>query len=87
MRKILITITMALALMLNGPLFAAPININEASAQQLADNLEGIGLKKAQAIVEYRQKIGSFSSQAQLLNVKGIGKATLEKNQANILIE
>lgn len=66
---------------------AAPVNINDATAQELAENLQGVGIKKAQAIVQYREKIGGFQSQKQLLNVKGIGKATLEKNQSNILME
>ncbi len=68
-------------------LFAAPVNINHATAQELADNLQGVGIKKAQAIVQYRDKIGSFESQEQLLNVKGIGEATLKKNQDNIIVE
>jgi competence protein ComEA len=87
MRKLFYTAAFIVALLMAGPLAASPININQATAQQLADNLKGVGLKKAQAIVQYRDKIGGFQNQNQLLNVKGIGAATLEKNEGNILLE
>ncbi len=87
MRKLLYTAAFIVALFIASPLVASPININQANAQQLADNLKGVGLKKAQAIVQYRDKIGGFQNQNQLLNVKGIGAATLEKNEGNILLE
>lgn len=87
MRKLFYAATFIVALLIAGPLSASPININQATAQQLADNLNGVGLKKAQAIVQYREKIGGFQSQSQLLNVKGIGAAILKKNESNILLE
>lgn len=76
-----------LIVVVNSIVFAAPVNINQATAQELAENLQGVGIKKAQAIVQYREKIGGFKSPEQLLNVKGIGASTLEKNQKNILLE
>lgn len=87
MLKIFYTAVFIAALFIAGPLAASPININQANAQQIAENLKGVGIKKAQAIVQYREKIGGFQSQDQLLNVKGIGAATLEKNEGNILLE
>lgn len=57
------------------------VSLNQATAEQLQQALTGIGLKKAQAIVEYRQKIGGFQRIEQLLEVKGIGAKTLEKNR------
>jgi competence protein ComEA len=87
MRKLFYTAAFILALLIAGPLAASPININQATAEQLADNLNGVGLKKAQAIIQYREKIGGFQNQDQLLNVKGIGAATLKKNEDNILLE
>lgn len=54
------------------------ININTASAAQLADFLPGIGEKKANGIVEYREKAGGFVSVDELIRVDGIGEKTLE---------
>jgi competence protein ComEA len=66
--------------------FAAPVNINTADAQTIADALANIGIKKAEAIVEYRKTNGPFKTPEDLLNVKGIGAKTLEKNKADILL-
>jgi len=54
------------------------VNINTATGEQFAA-IKGIGEKKAQAIINYRQDKGDFVSVKQLLNVKGIGKGTLKK--------
>lgn len=54
------------------------ININTASADILA-NLPGLGPKKAQAIIEYRERNGNFSSIEELVNVKGIGEKMMAK--------
>lgn len=75
------------ALALAGSLLASPVNVNQASAEQLAESLQGVGLKKAQAIVQYRKQNGEFQSKDDLLNVKGIGAETLEKNNADILLK
>tara|TARA_R110000787_G_scaffold19297_15_gene58101 strand:- start:6297 stop:6623 length:327 start_codon:yes stop_codon:yes gene_type:complete len=63
------------------------VNINTASAEQLAASLSGVGKARAQAIVEYRQQHGLFTDKNQLLNVKGIAEATLTKNSAVIVLE
>jgi len=62
------------------------VNINQATAEQLAKQLKGIGLKRAQAIVEYRNKNGQFQKIEQLSMVKGIGKSVLEKNKAILML-
>lgn len=56
---------------------SAKININQATATEIAKALPGIGMKKAQAIVKYRQQYGKFKEVDQLLKVKGIGKKGL----------
>ncbi len=56
------------------------VNINTASAEQLATALNGVGETRAAAIVEYRKAHGPFTSKEQLLEVKGIGQSTLDKN-------
>lgn len=62
------------------------VNINTATAAEIQDKLVGIGAKKAQAIVEYREKNGGFRSIEQLKEVSGIGNATLEKNRERIVL-
>ena len=62
----------------------AAVNINTADADTLVRELKGIGAVKAKAIIEYRDSNGPFTSVDDLLEVKGIGAATLEKNRAKI---
>ncbi len=59
---------------------AEQIDINTASAEELAEALKGIGAKKAEAIVQYREENGPFTAVEQLTEVKGIGPKTLENN-------
>ncbi|HCE7671837.1 TPA: helix-hairpin-helix domain-containing protein, partial [Pseudomonas aeruginosa] len=49
--------------------------------------LNGVGEAKARAILEYRAAHGPFVSVDQLLEVKGVGPALLEKNRSRIVIE
>lgn len=60
---------------------ATPVNVNTADAATLAKSLDGVGLVKAKAIVEYREAHGPFKSTAQLAQVKGIGEHTVELNR------
>lgn len=62
------------------------VNINTATLEQLT-RLKGIGEKKAQAIIEYRDKQGSFTSVEQLAEVSGIGPATLDANRDMIVLK
>lgn len=62
------------------------INVNTATASELQKALIGIGAKKAEAIVQYRESHGKFTAVEQLLEVQGIGKATLEKNRERIIL-
>ena len=61
------------------------LNINTASVSDIQKALIGIGAKKAEAIVQYREKHGNFTVAEQLLEVQGIGKATIEKNRDRIV--
>lgn len=63
---------------------AAPVDINTADAKSIAKVMKGVGIKKAEAIVAYRQKNGKFKSIEELSKVKGIGKKTVAKNRENI---
>lgn len=61
------------------------VNINTADVQELT-KLKGVGVKKAEAIIAWRKENGSFKTIDQLLEVKGIGEATLAANRENIRI-
>lgn len=62
------------------------VDLNSADAETLARELNGIGEAKARAIVEYRNAQGPFTSVDELLEVKGIGAATLEKNRERLTV-
>lgn len=62
------------------------VSINHASAEELAQKLNGIGKQKAKAIVEYREKYGAFNSIENILEVQGIGPAFLEKNKNKLML-
>ena len=76
-----------LTLTLSSFVYAAPVNINTADAQTLSKNIKGVGLKKAQAIITYREKNGEFKKIEDLKKVKGIGTKLLEKNIDSIVIK
>jgi len=63
-----------------------PVNINSANAETLSESLDGIGKNKAHAIVAYRNQHGPFQHADQLVNVKGIGIATVDRNRDFILL-
>ena len=65
-------------------LLASPVNINTADAATIARELKGIGLKRAQSIVDYRTKNGPFKSADELRLVKGIGAKMIQNNKAEI---
>jgi competence protein ComEA len=66
---------------------SATVNINKADAETLAASLHGVGLSRAREIVRYREAYGPFASVDELQDVKGIGKATLDRNRALITLE
>jgi competence protein ComEA len=67
--------------------FSGPVNVNLADAETISAELKGVGLSKANAIVEYREAHGPFKSREGLMEVKGIGARTVEINDANILLD
>lgn len=66
---------------------AAKVNINTADAQALASGLKGVGEARATEIVRYRETYGPFASAEELVEVKGIGKSTLDMNRDVIILE
>lgn len=63
------------------------VNINTADAETLQKELSGIGKGKALAIVAYREANGEFTSVDELIEVKGIGKAILDKNREKLSVQ
>jgi competence protein ComEA len=66
---------------------AQPVNVNSASAEEIAEALKGVGLSKAEAIVSYRDQHGLFKHVDELVNVKGIGIRTVDINREYIQLE
>ena len=66
---------------------AEPVNVNTASAEEISENLKGIGPSKAQLIVDYRDANGTFLHVDELVNVKGIGIKTVDRNRGMILLQ
>ena len=63
----------------------AAVNVNSASSEQLM-SLPGIGAAKADAIVKYREEHGPYKQPEDLLQVRGIGEALLQKIRPHISI-
>jgi len=81
------TLLLLTSLLFGGWVTAAPVNINVATAEEIAESLNGIGEARAAAIVTFRERSGPFMSAEQLLQVKGIGEKILEKNRDNIVVK
>ena len=64
-----------------------PVNVNSASAEEIAEALKGVGMSKAAAIVTYRDENGPFKHVDELVNVKGIGIRTIDINREYILLK
>jgi len=85
--KTITTLAALAALAISSVTTAAPVNINTADAAEIADALNGVGLSKAQAIVDYREAYGLFSQASEIVFVRGIGESTYENNKSDILVK
>lgn len=63
------------------------LNLNTADAPTMQRELNGIGKAKAEAIVAYRDANGLFASVDELLEIKRIGNALLERNRGKVVVE
>ena len=63
-----------------------PIDVNTATAEELAAAMTGVGRKKAMAIVAYRDENGPFASIDDLTLVRGIGPATVDSNRDRVSV-
>ena len=80
--RITALLTLVAALLFGAP-FTHALDVNRASAEELTQ-LKGIGPKRAEAIVRYRETHGPFDSREAMLAVPGVGPKLLEDNAAMI---
>jgi len=85
-KRAIVSMVLALAVFASSPVFAESININTADAVTISEQLPGIGLKKAQAIIDYRNQHGPFQSVDDLDRVNGIGKKLVDANRDKITV-
>jgi competence protein ComEA len=76
-RKLIIAVLLTVSLQ---GFAAEPVNINSADKAALMA-VKGVGEVRAEAIINYREKNGPFKSVDQLIEVEGIGKATVDANR------
>ena len=82
MKKLLIALFLLLAI---GGTALAAVNINTATKEELT-TLKGISEKRAQEIINYRTKHGSFKTVDDLGKVPGIGPGILKQIRSNITV-
>ena len=64
---------------------SGPLNLNSATVQQL-ENLEGVGPKTAQKIIDYREANGGFKTVEELMEVPGIGPSKFEQIKDQVCV-
>jgi len=61
------------------------VNINTADKEMLM-SINGIGEKRAEAIINYREENGKFKSLQELTEIKGIGPSLIDKNKGVLTV-
>lgn len=74
------------SLVTTAPSTAEKVSINSATNEQFVKILQGIGAKKAQAIIDYRKEYGPFTSIEQLREVPGFGDKLFQLNQHKLTL-
>ena len=64
---------------------SSKVRLNSANIEQLMQ-LNGVGKKKAEAIIEYRNKNGKFNSVDDFMKIKGVGPALFNKNKEKLAL-
>jgi len=84
--KLFQTLFLTAIFLFSSAVFAGKVSINNATAEQIATAMTGVGENKAKEIVKYRGTHGKFKSIQDLENVDGIGSKTVEKNKDKITL-
>ncbi|BBO67085.1 hypothetical protein DSCA_10150 [Desulfosarcina alkanivorans] len=87
-KKFFLTVLISLAIIFTGTCCVSAmekININTAPVEQLMQ-LDRVGAKFAERIVQYREANGKFEKAEDIMKVKGIGKKTWEANKNRIVV-
>jgi len=84
--EIIKKILLAVCLLVPTLLFAETVNINTADKEALMTSIKGVGEKRAEAIIAYREQNGSFKSVEELAEVRGVGQSIVEKNMDNLSV-
>jgi competence protein ComEA len=82
----LAALALSLMLTLSAMADSNRVNLNTASAEQLAMSLTGVGQSRAEAIVRYREQYGAFEHIDELINVAGIGLRTVDINRDRLTL-
>lgn len=82
MKKLLLAFV---TLVISSSFAMATVNLNTATKDDLA-GIKGIGPMKAQSIIDYRKKNGSFKSVDELDNVKGFGSKSVQKVRSELTV-
>ena len=78
---------LALLIVIPSLLYAGEtVNINTAYKAALMSGIKGVGEKRAEAIIAWREQHGAFKSVDELAGVSGIGPAIVEANRDNLTI-
>lgn len=85
MKKAIVITSLVLSLFTAPAVLAEMVNINTADVATL-DKLDGIGEKKAEAIVAYRTEHGEFKTLEDLKEVSGIGDKMFDKIKEDIAL-
>ncbi len=72
--------------LVDASIFDYPLNLNTAT-QEALESLPGIGPSKAKDIINYREQVRAYENVDDLLNVPGIGSATLDSIREYLIIE
>ena len=83
MKKVLLIALLALPCYLSA---ADKVNINTASREILMSEIKGVGEKRADAIIAYREQNGPFKSVDELRNVTGVGQSILDENRDSLTV-